>query len=423
MLIFFYHYIWLIVFSGCLIIACLMKKQRLLARLALTLPEHPVKEKTIWIHALSVGEVISAVPLVEALKKKFQEHTIIFSVTTAKGMEIAQKKLADKVILLTMPIDFIWCIHRLTNYIRPSIFILVETDIWPAISYHLKKKGVKSLLVNGRISLGTYRSYKRLPYITKILFRPLASCLMQSELDRNRLISVLGKRQAKKVYNAGNIKFDRQWKPMEQNERKTWIKTLGLDQENLIWIAGSTHPGEEKIILEVFQKLLVLFPELQLVIAPRKIDRSDEIKDLALKMGIKATKKTDLDNKKIGHGILILNTLGELGRIYGIGDISFVGGSLIPFGGHNLLEPAAFGCPVIFGPHTDNFVSMAGQLEKVRGGFRVKNASELYTSMEKLITDQKLRQEMGAYAQKFVFDNSGALKQILAFIEKFMLES
>ncbi len=391
--------------------------------MALTLPKRPVKEKTIWVHALSVGEVISAIPLVEALKQKFKGQPIVFSVTTAKGMEIAQKELAGKAILLTMPIDFIWCVHRLTNYIRPSIFILVETDIWPAISHHLQKKGVKSLLVNGRISPGTYRSYKRLPYITKALFRPLASCLMQSELDKNRLVSVLGKRQSKKVYNTGNIKFDRQREPMEQNERKTWIKTLGLNQEGLIWIAGSTHPGEEKIILEVFQKLLVLSPELQLVIAPRKIDRSDEIKDLALKMGIKAAKRTDLGNKKISNGLLILNTLGELGRIYGIGDISFVGGSLIPFGGHNLLEPAAFGCPVIFGPHTDNFVSMAGQLEKVRGGLRVKNASELYTSMEKLIRDQKLRQEMGTHAKKFVFDNSGALKQVLTFIEEFMLES
>ncbi len=382
----------------------------------MNLPSGSLGQGNLWIHALSVGEVISALPLVNALSREYPERDIVFTVTTVKGMAVAQKELEGKVkALIAMPFDSWFCVRRIVRYIRPSVFIIVETDIWPGLIGYLKRKGIKAVLINGRISPRTFKSYQRFSLFARRMFESLEACLMQSDLDRDRLIQS-GVSSPRKVLTIGNIKFDREWKAMDEEERRHLLSTLGFDPGDTIWVAGSTHPGEEELLLNVHKRLRSSFPSLRFIIAPRKIEQSDEILSKAQQMGLNVSLKSELPNEGRHHDVLILNTIGELGRVYGLSKISFVGGSLVPFGGHNLLEPANFGCPVVFGDHTHNFVLMSESLEEAGGGRRVHDGEELYAVASKLLNDAEMHQRMGIHAKEFVENNKGALGRAVSYI-------
>ena len=468
---FLYHFLWTICLifiapvvgllrlrvTGCglRVTGCLA--ERLTARFALGLPNLHLDKGNIWVHALSVGEVVSAIPLVDSLQVEFPDREIVFTVTTVTGMAIAREKLDAKVkAVLTMPVDAWWSVQRIVNFVKPSVFILIETDIWPALLCSLKRKGIRSLLVNGRISPRTFSSYARVPFFTRKMFDPLELCLMQSDLDRERLLEVgLNK---EKVITVGNIKFDRDMAIMSNEERKDWFDILALEPSAPLWVAGSTHPGEEEILLDVFKRLRVFFPRLRLIVAPRDTGRSDEIVTMTSGMGLKAVLRTGVseqsEKRRVqpvekderptsniqhrtsnetrnpqlvtrhassegsnGYAVLVLNTMGELGRIYGLGSVCFVGGSLVPVGGHNLLEPASFGIPVVFGPHTHNFVSMAESLLGGGGGRRVRNGDELYKTMKTFLENGEARTRSGARAKVFVENNRGALKRVVDHVK------
>jgi 3-deoxy-D-manno-octulosonic-acid transferase len=415
MFMFLYHFVWSLVLIPLFPILLMVRKGRFVERLALSLPTASLDRDNIWIHALSVGEVISALPLIESLKLSYPGKDIVFTVTTSRGMAVAVAELKSKVrALITMPVDLWWCIRRIVNYVRPSIFVLVETDVWPGLIDYLSKRGIKSILINGRISPRTFKSYRRFSFIARKMFKPFDSCLMQSDLDRERLISV--GIDPNKVRTVGNIKYDRDWVPMGQEERRNWSNILGLQREDLIWVAGSTHRGEDETLMEVFARLQPSFPTLRLIIAPRRIELSTEILRQAQSMGLNAVLKTEIFKKNSYYHILVVNTLGELDRIYGIAQVSFVGGSLIPIGGHNLLEPASFGCPVLFGPYTFNFVLMSESLVATGGGLRVQDGDELYKVMKVLLGDAELRSKMGGIAREFVEKNRGALERVVSHI-------
>lgn len=415
MLLFPYHFGWTLLVILSLPLFPLIKSRRLSERLGLSLTGEPLKSGSIWIHALSVGEVISAVPLVKAVKKRYPLRDIVFTVTTTHGMEIARSELrGDVKALLPMPMDFWWSIRRVINHFRPSLFIVVETDIWPGMLNRLRKRGIKSVLINGRISPRTFRSYRRFPFLTRIMLNGLELCLMQSELDRNRLLAIgIG---PDKVKTVGNIKFDRDWVPMRMEEYKDWLELLDLAQESEIWVAGSTHQGEEDIILNAFGRLREFFPNLRLIIAPRRVERAEDIRTLVLEKGFKPLLRTELEGGGRPYDVLILNTLGELDRIYGIAKISFVGGSLVSVGGHNLLEPASFGRPVLFGPHTHNFVLMSELLMEAGGGKRVRDGEELFRTMMTLLSDSEKCSLMGRRAKEFVQASRGALDRVMEHI-------
>ncbi len=417
-----YHFFGTIIFVFCALIGLLLRNKRLLERLALKLPPAPPGRDNIWIHALSVGEVISALPLVKALSRKYPDKGIVFTVTTVKGMEIVRDELEDNVkALITMPFDSWLCVHKIVGFIRPSVFILVETDIWPALIGYLKKKGIKAILVNGRVSPRTFKSYCRFPSLARKMFEPLEFCLMQSDLDKERLLQA-GIDPPRKVVTVGNIKFDREWTAMNDQERKGWLNRLGLGSEDTIWVAGSTHPGEEETLLNVHKRLCRLYPSMRVIIAPRRIERAVEVFEQARAMGLNAGLKSTLtgDGGR-AYDVLILDTIGELGRIYGLGKVSFVGGSLVPLGGHNLLEPAGFGCPVVFGQHTHNFVLMSESLVEAGGGWRVHDGEELYEAMNKLLDDSEIRNRMGGLAKEFVVKNQGALERVVSYIGDSMI--
>jgi len=417
--VFLYHFVWTLAAFFFLPLIPFMKGRRFLERTGLILPNDIPGNRNIWIHALSVGEVLSARPLIKAIKQKHPEKEIIFSVTTTQGMKIAREELKDEVKeLITMPIDFWFSMRRVMNYINPLIFILIETDLWPGLIQSLKNRGVKTVLINGRVSPQTFKSYRRVRFFTRIMLNSLELCLVQSDLDRDRLL--LAGIDPGRVKTIGNIKFDRDRLAMDEKEYKHLIKLLNLEEDNIIWVAGSTHAGEDEIILDVFKKLRISFPLLCLIIAPREIERSNDIYSQSLDRGFKAVLKTELGVKKKSYEVLILNTIGELGRIYGIAKISFVGGSLVPVGGHNLLEPSSFGCPVLFGHHTHNFVLMSQLLIEVGGGRRVNDGDDLFAVVKELLSDREKAESMGKRAEEFVKRNKGALKQVMDNIGPWM---
>jgi len=414
-----YHFMWTFPLFFLIMAASFSGSKRLKERLALDLPKGFPKKGNLWVHALSVGEVLSAVPLVEQLKVAFPEKDIVLSVTTRSGMALATEKFSGRVAcIMTLPLDAWWCIRRVINCVRPSVFILVETDLWPGLLGFLKQKGVRSLLVNGRISPRTLKSYKKAPAVVRRLFAPLDYCFMQTDLDRGRLLQLGVDRE--KVITTGNIKFDREMVAMDAHEKVQWLETLGLKPEMRLWVAGSTHEGEEAVLLRVFQDLKRKFPWLRLIIAPRDVGRSREISSMIRKQGMAVALRTTVSKKTHPYDVLVLDTVGELGYVYGVGSTAFVGGSLVPIGGHNLLEPADFSIPVLFGPHTHNFEFMSESILKAGGGFRVQDDTELHDAMERLLSDSALCKQMGGRAKSFVVENRGALKRVMGYIAQDM---
>jgi 3-deoxy-D-manno-octulosonic-acid transferase len=417
MLMFLYDFVWTLLFIQLLPLAAAHKRRaHFFERLSLKLPKPVLKEGTLWVHALSVGEVMSAIPLVKALKAQFPAKGIVMSASTHQGMAVARDHLKGQVDgLFYMPFDFWWSTHRLVKAVKPALFILVETDIWPGFLDYLSSRHIKAILVNGRISPRTFRSYSRFSFFVRRMFHPLHVCLMQSDLDARRLSQIGVKDE--KILTTGNIKFDRHWLPVTPKERQEWLDLLGLKEGDLVWVAGSTHRGEEQMVLEVFKRLRFSYPLLRLVVAPRRVALSVHTRDLAKGMGFKAVLRTGLPNSHGTYDVLVLDTLGELDRVYSLGEVSFVGGSLVPLGGHNLLEPAAFGRPVIFGPHTHNFAEMSETLLEAGGGWKVQDQEGLYEALKRLLGDSELRKRIGENAKAFVDKNRGALRRVQDCVE------
>ena len=418
----FYH-----LFATLILIVCsppyfLLNKARFKERLGLSLPN--LRESGVgrfWVHALSVGEVLSAIPLLESLRDRYPSGEIVLSVKTATGLEVARGRLDGKVdYLLPMPLDFWWSVRRIIKNIKPTIFILVETDIWPGLTSSLRKEGIKTILVNGRISPRTGKSYVRWRFLIKRVLRTFELLLMQTELDKCRIMR--GGISPDKVKVTGNIKFDGKWSALRDKERNRWLQLLN-HKSGLIWVAGSTHHPEENIIFSVFGRLLKSFPDLSLIIGPREAHRFDEVYCLARDHGFRAIRKTELSSHPPAsppNNVIILNTLGELSRVYGLADVAYVGGSLASIGGHNLLEPASFGVPVLFGPYTYNFATMSQLMIKCGGGRMVADESELFHVMVELLSQKSKRDQIGKRAEEFVKQNQGALDRVMGILEPYI---
>lgn len=417
MILFAYHLAWTLFVILLLPFIPLLKDRRLVQRLAAAPPARKEDGKTIWIHALSVGEVLSALPLIKALRKRFPAEELVFTVTTRQGMEIARRELKnDGLLLLPMPLDFWRPMLRMIRRIRPKLFILVETDLWPGLMDQLTRRGVKTMLVNGRVSPETRDAYRKFRFFFGKMLGMFHACLMQTELDHARILKT--GIEAGKVRTLGNIKFDRDHFPMDEKERGAWLEAFNLSGDEEIWLAGSTHRGEEKIILHIFQQLRPSFPALRLIIAPRRTERAEEIQRLAQSQGLKPAMRTVITPQSAPYDVLILDTMGELSRVYGIAGISFVGGSLVPEGGHNLLEAASFGCPVLFGPHMDDFKIMAERIVEAGGGIQVQNPQQFLQTVLELISQPEKRNAIGAKAGQFVESNRGALARVMGEISK-----
>jgi 3-deoxy-D-manno-octulosonic-acid transferase len=384
------------------------------------LPDNKLK---IWIHALSVGEVLSAQPLVKGLRRTYPEAVLIFSATTKTGEELALQNMQDMVdMFVPFPFDLPFVVKKTINRLNPDLFILIETDFWPNFLHSLHEYNIPALLVNGRISKNSFTNYKRLRKIFLPMFNTFRFISMQTVFDAQKIIEFGVRHDTVKAL--GNLKYDAVlpetvgW-DREQRPTEFYRQQFGIPMEKTVWIAGSTHPGEEGIILSAYKRLSLLFPDLFLVVAPRKTERGKEVKEIAASIGLTVRRRTAPfeDEEMPGAPFLILDTMGELTRMYSFCDIAFVGGSLVPDGGHNPLEPAAFGKPILFGPHMEDFIEISTDLLEKKAAIVCHDEEEIFENLKTLLVDVNLRDRMGEKAQSLVLQHRGVTKRHLEIIQ------
>ena len=405
---------------------------RVLLRLGFGLEELtqklPEGGKRIWVHALSVGEVLSAQPLVRELRSAYPDISIIFSASTKTGEELSRDVMAQEVdLFVPFPFDLYNVTRKFINCIGADLFILIETDFWPNFLHILAGKNTPAILVNGRISQSSYARYQRFRFIFLPMFRIFKFISMQTAADADKMIN-LGV-DVNRVKALGNLKYDAVlpitvgW---EQEQRPTsfYRQQFGISPEKVVWIAGSTHPGEDFAILSAYKRLSLLFPDLFLVVAPRKVERGREIKEIADSLGLTVRQRTaPFDDEEFpGTPLLILDTMGELSRMYSFCDIAFIGGSLVPDGGHNPLEPAAFAKPILFGPYMDDFSEISSDLLEKDAAIICHDEDDIFEILKKLLVNAALRKEMGEQAQALVLQHRGVTKRHIEIIH-FLIDS
>lgn len=382
--------------------------------LGLKIQRHKSSSKTLWLHALSVGEVTSAVPLIKGLRKTYPDSRIIVSVTTRTGKGVADNLLnsiADHII--DGPLDILPVVARFVKYIQPDLFILVETDMWPNTLLYLKTKNIPTILVNGRVSQKSMEGYRRFRFFFDPMFQSFSFLCMQTKRDRDKM-EEMGL-PSEKLRTLGNLKFD----TAPGKENLLLQPPAGLLPKNrILFICGSTHPGEEKILIDCYSQVRKTHPELFLIIAPRDTNRSTEIQSLAADLDLTVSLRSD--NNSSPADILILDTIGELVHFYALSDISFVGGSLVKKGGHNPIEPATMGIPIIFGPNMQDFCEIAETLIKAGGATEVSGLHQLTELLSILIASQELRRRQGHAARQCVESQRGVINKHLELISQLL---
>jgi len=381
---------------------------------------HPSDRQTtasplVWIHAVSLGEVVAATPLVKALHERHPEFRYIVTTVTETGREAVEQRLGGIAEHRYAPLDFPWAVARMIRSLRPVLYVFVETELWPNLLWTLRAQDVPSVLVNGRLSS---RSFGRqdLPVIRSFyrsILQTLTLCLMQSDRDRQRIVA-LGA-DPSRVHVTSNIKFDQPLPDVHSHE--SLRQSFGLDENEQLMLAGSTHAGEEELLVSAYRHIVKPYPTTVLMLAPRHIERADRVEAVLREAGFAVQRRSRIQGKQSGPRVIILDTRGELSRAYRDAVVAFVGGTLVPVGGHNLLEPAVWGIPVMFGPHTDHCAEVAALLAEAGGGRRVMGVEDLVTSLEEWLGQPETRQRTGQAARQVVLDNQGALTRSLEFIE------
>jgi len=373
----------------------------------------------IWIHAVSVGEVISLIPLVKNLKKAYPSLPILLSTGTVTGNQTAREKMEGVNHFLFLPFDLPWIMRKTIRMVKPQLVLIAENEVWPNFFWEIRRQGIKSMLVNGRISDRSFKGYMALRFFFKDVLNSLSLFCMQSAFDAERIIQIGVPKD--KVMVTGNMKFDSQWE-IHPPEIERLRKELHLCDGSQVFIAGSTHEGEEEIILEAFNILKEKFPKLILIVAPRHPERFAEVETLAKRIAGNCFRRTELMNMQHAAAqVIILDTIGELAKIYALATVVFVGGSLINFGGHNPLEPASFGKPVLFGPSMEYFREISELMLKGGGSLQVKGREDLVQKCHQILATPSLQEEMGKRAHKVFQSHRGATEKTLERI-KFLLE-
>jgi 3-deoxy-D-manno-octulosonic-acid transferase len=386
--------------------------------------------KLIWVHAVSVGEVTAAVPFIKEIKARHPSLRIVLSTVTDTGRKVARERAAGIADVVYLPFDLAGIFRRVFRKARPALFVTIETELWPNIFRTCKREGVPVLVFNGRLSDNSFRGYKRIRFFIRDVVRCVDLFCMQDRLYGER-IKELGA-DWEKVKVIGNFKFD----TMPSDKLPEWAGFM----KGTVIIAGSTHEGEEELILSVFGSLKNDFPDLNLILAPRHPERFGKVEEMVKASGLPYLRRSGLvhgaslmahDKKRspLGHEpsavnrqlsgtIIILDTIGELPSAYGVSDISVIGGSFIDRGGHNPLEPAFWGKPVVCGPHMENFPFM--QDFYIGSGAMKTDAEGLYEVLRELIRSPEKRKIMGERARALYREKAGAVNRAVEVLESYL---
>lgn len=375
--------------------------------------------RPVWIHAVSVGEVVATIPLLEEMKKRYPRRKIVLSTVTVTGNYTATLRAKEADAVIYFPFDYPFIVKRVIRKINPGLFITLETELWPNFLRRIKRDGISSVVISGRISNRSYRKYRGGRFFFSRVLANIDAFYMQTDLDAQRVIAMGA--PPDRVVTVGNLKFDQCIPGVTAEEKAQLYRTLHLHDGQNIFIAGSTHRGEEDIVLDIFKALKQRCPDLVLILAPRHPERFNEVDHLIARHKLKTVKRTQLQGEKTAHhDVILLDTIGELSKLYSIGTIIFVGGSLVPTGGHNVLEPVAYRKAVLFGPHMDNFLEISRVLMATGGGLQVATKAAFLSQAEKLLHDDGLRRQLGEKAFESIARNQGSIGKAMEAIGKFI---
>ena len=368
----------------------------------------PQLQQSIWVHAVSVGEVKSVERLLEGLRRQFPEKPLVVSTVTPAGQVLARERRDIIDHTFYFPIDLPWCVRRVVDRINPEMVIIAETEIWPNFLRACRSRGVRVVMINGRISDKSFSRYRLVRRWLRRVFEDYTIIGMQSDTDRRRIEAIGADPQKVTVF--GNLKYDvgASGRPLDAGLAKF------LDNWHQIWIAASTMPGEEEWVLDSFAELLKKHSDLKLIIAPRHADRFQSVQQIVKAHGFNCVRRTQLSD---AGNVLLLDTIGELAGLFQCATVAFMGGSLVSRGGHNILEPARHRRPVVFGPHMENFRDMARLFLEAGAAVQIQNASQLTPAIEELLSNPERASELGGNAYAIVVQNTGATDRVLKFLK------
>ncbi len=379
------------------------------------LPASPQGRRVIWVHAVSVGEFIAAVPLLQALREAFPNHHLLLTTLTPTGNATARQqmgKLVDAVGYL--PIDFPFAVRRAIRRVRPEALILMETELWPNLLMIAHHQGVKIFIANGRLSDRSLPNYRRFgPFFRRVL-RCVDAICTQSEEDAKRFCAIGA--PPDRVHVAGNTKFDQAAVGAQDVDAEALRKDLGLPPGAPVLVIGSSRaPEEEQLIATAYRKLREHFPNLCIVWAPRHVERAEAVAEVLQQNGFCPWLRTQGTPPEPREQI-VLDTFGELGRVYAVGDVAIIGGSFVPLGGQNLLQPLAHGKPVIHGPYMQNFRDVAEMARQAGVAWTARDESELVEQVARILQDVRLREEIARRAQQLISAQQGASQRTVELV-------
>ena len=385
--------------------------------------------RAVWVHAVSVGEVTAAAPLLRAIKARHPTLCLFVTTVTATGRQTVIERVPQADATAYFPLDFPRVVERVLRLIEPRAFLCVETELWPNFLFALARRGVPAFLVNARL---TERSARRYAWARR-LFQPALAGVFgfgaQTAADAERLAAIGA--DPGRIVITGNLKFDQGTEDADMPSAARRAG-LGLGPEERLWVAGSTHPGEETHLVRAYLRLRQRDPRLVLLLAPRHLDRLDKVEAMVREEGAEPVRRTaPIGGRRSASAgpvsgatprVILLDTLGELASLYAEAEVAFVGGTLAPVGGHNLLEPAARGKPVVFGPHTHKCEEIARTLLAVGAGVRVDSTKALVDHVGRLLADGALRARMGRQGLEMVARNRGAVERTLALLHPWLVD-
>jgi 3-deoxy-D-manno-octulosonic-acid transferase len=372
----------------------------------------------LWVHAVSVGEVAVAKPLVFDLRKKFPALPLVVSTSTTTGQDAAMRAFAGHDVSVTFfPFDISFAVKRALSAIRPRALMLLETELWPNVIRQTAARGIPVILLNGRLSASSVKWYRFIAPLITYTLGAFDALGMRSEEDAQRIRDVGADPSV--VCVVGNVKFEASLLSVNDERKAGMARDIGLRETERLIVAGSTHPGEEELILDVFVRLREQVPASVLLLAPRHVTRLNQVCDAVKRAGLEFVLRTNAYGDGGRRQVIVLNTTGELATLYALGEIAIVGKSFLQNrGGHNPLEPAAAGIPVFFGPHMENFAGPVELLHRHGGCIQVNTADELYARCLELLVDEHKREQVGRSAKEVVISGGGALGRSVDLVDK-----
>ena len=369
----------------------------------------------LWVHAVSVGEVLAIGGLIEELRRRFPEHRIVVTTTTDSGQALARQRFGEENVFY-FPLDFAFAILPYLRALRPQLVVIAETEFWPNFLHLAHASGASIAIVNARISDRSWPNYQRFRWALRMVLRNVQLFLAQTQHDALRLQSIgAGKGR---VQTAGNLKFDLKL-PAPLPIIGTLRRSLGESATGPVLVCGSTVEGEESLLLKAFENVLVAHPRAAMILAPRHPERFTAVATLLQEMGIPFWRRSNWRDEPITGGVLLVDTIGELAALYALADVAFVGGSLVPRGGHNIIEPAQQGVAIVVGNHTENFRDIVGLFQS-RDALRVVGLAELPLTLMELLANDSERAALGRRAAETMKSQRGATVRTVEALEKLL---